>query len=90
MAPSQETKALAYLARYKKISRPRTPNSMLTPDRSGQGVVKKKTFDSVLPLAASQPNIEVGGCGGGLNFSKTHLHAASVFFFREGNSYDLL
>ena len=45
------------------MSPPRAPNSMLTPDLTG-GVVEKETLVSVLALAASQPNIEVGGAGG--------------------------
>ena len=61
--PSREKKTLAYLARCKNVSPPRTPNSMLTPDLT-RGVVEKETLVSVLALAASQPNIEVGGAGG--------------------------
>ena len=43
---------------------------MLAPDVVGQVAVEKKTLVSVLALATTQANIEVGGAGGS-NVSKS-------------------
>ena len=59
---------------------------MLTPDVVGQVAVEKKTLVFVLALATTQPNIEVGVCGGIQYERKLYFNKASVFLSRDGLS----